>query len=143
MNPDQRQKITELLKGSQLAVIATHAGTGAPESAVITISETEDCGIIFGSFSTTRKNQNIKKNPQVSLVIGWDIAERKTIQIEGEAVLLEGQEREEAEAIHCAKNKGHIKYQGNPLQEYFKIVPSWIRYSHLSVEPSEVWEVRL
>lgn len=142
MDDEQKRKILEVLRQNEFGVIATN-GTQAPESAVVAVSETEDLEIIFGSFDHNRKNKNIKNNPNISIVIGWDKIIKKTLQIEGIAILTEGEEREMAENIHCAKNKGSNVYRGNSKQEYFKVKPVWIRYSDFSVNPKEVWEVNV
>jgi general stress protein 26 len=141
MDQDQRRKILAVLQRSQFGVISTNTGGKSPESAVVAISETEDLDIIFGSFNTARKNKNIRENSFVSVVVGWDMEHKKTVQIEGEAFITTGEEREMLENIHCAKNKGSSKYRGDSKQEYFRIKPFWIRYSDFSVHPQEVWEV--
>lgn len=143
MTEEQKTRILNLLDANHLGVLATNSDSGFPASAVVTISHTDDLSILFGSFDTTRKNTNIKKNSSVSIVVGWDMIERKTMQIEGQAVLVTGEERERVENIHCAKNENFNSRRDNLHQEYFKIVPHWIRYSDLSVKPTEVWEVTL
>ncbi len=52
------------------------------ESAVVAIAETEDLELIFGTFFTTRKYANLKLNPHVSVVIGWDDGEKITSELE-------------------------------------------------------------
>lgn len=140
----QKEKVASFIKTHSFGVIATNSANGlAPESAVVAFSETELLEIIFGSFSSTRKNQNIRLNPSVSFVIGWDNTDKTTIQIEGKAVLLEGAERETLEQAHCKKNPESTKYLSDPRQEYFKIIPHFLRYSNFSVDPQEVWELAL
>lgn len=74
-------------------------------------------------------------------MVGWDNS--TTIQIEGQAVLVESEERKRLEDVHCIKNELSNKYRNDPRQEYFKIIPYWIRYFDFSIDPQEVWEVRL
>ena len=128
------------MQAHEFGVIASNSIDGAPESAVVGFSETDDLEIIIGSFSDTRKNKNIARDPKVSFVIGWDNAKKMTIQIEGIATLLEGEERRTLAEKHCQKNKGSAKFIDIPKQQYFKIVLKWIRYSDFSVNPQEVWE---
>lgn len=143
MTTEQKDKILELLHANHVGVIATHGGGETPESAVVTISETDDMEIIFGSSELGRKNKNIAVNPHVSLVVGWDIVVRETLQIEGVVVRVLDSEREKIEALHCAKNPIFTKYNGNPSFQYFKLHPRWIRYANLSADHSGVWEVTL
>jgi general stress protein 26 len=81
MTPEQKEKILTVLRKSKFGVIATNSPLGAPESAVIAVSERPDLCVVFGSFNDTRKNANIARDPSVSMVIRWDDA--VTLQIEG------------------------------------------------------------
>jgi general stress protein 26 len=143
MTTEQKDKILELLQTNHVGVIATHGDGLSPESAVITISQTEDLDIVFGSSELARKNHNIARNPHVSLVVGWDIVARETLQIEGVVVRVSDSEREKIEVLHCAKNPLFAKYNGNPSFQYFKLQPHWIRYANLSAHHPGVWEVTL
>ncbi len=140
MTQEQKQKILSFIRTCEFGVIATNSTNGAPESAVVGFSETDELEIVVGSFSNTRKNTNITRDPRVSFVIGWDNAGKITVQIEGAAVFLEGEERSVLSKKHCRKNAGSAKYQNDQRQQYFKIIPRWIRYSDFSVQPQEVWE---
>lgn len=125
-------------------MIATNSGDSAPQSAAVTISETPELHIIFASRSDRRKNRNIIKNPKVSIVIGFDPKEMKTIQMEGMAHVISDPERlEEAKQFHYQKNPNSLRYKDDPLREYFEIVPYWIRYSNLLSIVPEVWEVEI
>lgn len=143
MTTEQKDKILELLQANHVGVIATHGDGLSPESAVITISETDELEIIFGSSELARKNHNIARSPNVSLVVGWDIVARETLQIEGVVVRVSDTEREKIEALHCAKNPIFAKYNGNPSFQYFKLHPHWIRYANLSADHPSVWEVTI
>ena len=57
------------------------------------------------------------------------------------ATAVEGREREILEEAHCQKNERSQMFCNDPRQEYFKVVPTWIRYSNFSVDPQEVWEI--
>ena len=139
MTSDQQHKIATLLANNQFCVVATNSSANAPESAVVAFSSTPEFEIVFGSFKDTRKNQNLSKDARVSIVIGWDNS--TTLQIEGEAIRLMGEERARLEDAHCIKNELSNKYRNDARQEYFKVVPWWIRYSNFSVDPQEIWEV--
>lgn len=139
---EKKEKIFQFIRTCQFGVISTvDPGNLTPESAVVAFSENKHLELFLGSFIDTRKNKNISKNPQVSFVIGWDNTNKITTQLEGMALLLEGDEREECIKRHFEKNPDSKKYQNDPRQQYFKIIPSWIRYSNFSVDPQEVWEL--
>ncbi len=141
MNEEQKEKITNFLKDNKFVVLATNSSSGYPESAIVGFSETDEGGIIFRSLSDSRKNQNIKINPKVSLVILSDNKEWRTLQIEGLARLLNSEEVSMIEDKHFHKNKAYEAYKNNPLNEYFIVEPEWVKYSDLSVTPQEVWEI--
>lgn len=141
MTHEQHKKVLSLLERNEFGVVATNSDDGAPESAVVAFSEIPELCVIFGSFKDTRKNKNITRNQYVSIVVGWEHS--TTVQMEGRAELVSGEEREKLEQAHCNKNEGSQKYRNDPRQEYFKITPTWIRYSDFSVNPQEVWEVHL
>jgi general stress protein 26 len=141
MTPEQKEKINTILVENHYGVIATNAGEGSPQSAIVAVSSTPELEVVFGSFAANRKNQNILKNPNVSVVIGWD--KIITVQLEGTARLIEGEQRIILEDAHCKKNVGSTKFRKDPRQQYYKITPNWIRYSNYSINPQEVWEVNL
>jgi|GEM_PF-6010306 len=59
-----------------LAVIATVTEVGIPQSALVGFAVTPDLEIIFDTVTTSRKYKNLRKNPAISLVIGWDNEQR-------------------------------------------------------------------
>lgn len=139
MTQEQKEKIIKVLAQSTYGVIATSNLSGTPESALVTISYTPEFSIVFGSFKENRKNKNIAINSQVSMVIGWDNA--TTLQLEGVATVVEGEEKILLEKAHCAKHPHFEKRKGNPSHAYIKVTPRWIRYTCLATSPIEVWEV--
>ncbi len=140
--PETKQKILAFLKTQNLGVIATNSATSqSPESAVVGFSETENLEIVFSTSSETRKYQNLMKHPHVSFVIGWSFGkENKNVQFEGKAELISNDEREKYMQQHIGKNPGSSKFAQDPKQCFFKVAPSWIRYSDFTVVPNEVHE---
>lgn len=138
---EKKQKILEFIKKHIIAVISTIDLRGKPEAAVIEFSEKDNLEVIFDTFLTYRKYKNIKANPNVALVIGWD--QDITVQYEGEAIELEEPELAECRAVHLTKLPKAAKFVNLEQTRYFKVIPKWIRYSDLSVNPWEVFEINL
>jgi uncharacterized pyridoxamine 5'-phosphate oxidase family protein len=137
---EQKSVILEFLKKESLAVASTvDDQTNKPESAVLRFSQTDRLEIIFDTFSTYRKYKNLQTNQNVSLVIGWDNG--TTVQYEGIARELRGAELEDGKKIHISKLPAHAKYKEMSVVRYFIVKPTWIRYSNLSVNPWNVFEV--
>src|SRR5437773_2169487 len=88
---------------NKYAVLSTVTEDNLPEAALVGIAVTADLKIIFDTVNTSRKYQNLIKNPSIAFVIGWDNEE--TIQYEGLA------------KIPSAKELDSL------LEIYFKVFP--------------------
>jgi len=138
----QKNKILNFLKTNNLMVLSTMNKNNTPQSALVAFAETENLELIFGTFATTRKYQNLKHNNHVSLVIGTDETTNLTLQYEGIASEVTGNEFEQCKNIQLKKNPTSKKYASHKDQRYFKITPCWIRYSDLSKNPEEILELQ-
>lgn len=138
---DKREMILKFLKSHSICVIATVNGKGAPEAAAIEFGENEKLELIFDTFSDSRKVRNIMTNKRVAVVIGWD--DNITLQYEGNASRLTGRELNDYKVTYFAKNPRAKKWEKRPEVEYFKVEPSWMRYSDLNSQPWEIFEVPL
>lgn len=132
------ERIRDLIRRHKLGIIATINPKAKPEAAVIEYGETEKLELIFDTFIASRKYNNIMGNPNVAFVIGWD--ENITIQYEGVASELSGNELERCKGVYFAKNPRAKKWEGREGMSYFKITPKWIRYSDLNKSPWEILE---
>ena len=137
---DKKKNILDFIKKHKLAVLAT-VGEAAPESSVLEFGETDDLEIILDLFTSSRKYKNMKVNPNVSLVIGWD--ENITIQYEGVAEELSGEEKNKYQNEYWKKNPEAKRWADRKGIAYFKVTPKWIRYSDLNNHPWEIFEVEL
>lgn len=136
---DKRKLILDFIKKQNLAVLSTVTPENTSQSAVLELGETDDLEIIFDTFSSTRKYRNIKQNNNVSLVIGWD--ENITVQYEGLAEELLGEEKEKYKKIYFKKNPKAQRWENKPGMTYFKVKQTWIRYSDLNKHPWEIHEI--
>lgn len=137
---DKKQTILEFIKRHDLCVIAT-TDSDKPEAAVIEYGETENLELIFDAFVSSRKYQNLTKNQKTAFVIGWD--ENITVQYEGEAYELKGEELNKYKEIYFKKNPRAKKWEGREGIVYFKVIPKWVRYSDLNKDPWEIFETNL
>lgn len=135
-----KELISNLLQNTKLAVIST-IGDPAPQSAVIEFGSTEELEIIFDTYTTSRKYQNLQKNPNVTFVIGWD--ENITVQYEGVAKELTGEEKKTYQKIYWQKNPEAQRWESREGITYFKATPRWIRYSDLNQDPWDVQEITI
>jgi len=129
MTNNQRRKIIlDFIKKEKVGVLSTVTPDGKPEVAVMVISQTDNLELIFQTPTSYRKYENLKKNPSVAVVFGWDMEEFITVQYEGIAKEARGHEIDECRKIHIAKNPKSEKYANLSENKYFKVKPKWIRY---------------
>jgi len=118
-------------------VISTCGKNGQPESAVVGLGQTDKLEIIFGTNHSTRKYKNIIENPHVSFVL-WE--ENTTMQYEGVATELFGEEKQRLIEIFHTKVPSAAHFKNQQGQVYFKITPTWIRFTDYKNKTSPVQE---
>jgi len=128
------------IKDHKLAVMATVTKNALPEAALIGIAVAEDLSLICSTFASSRKYVNLKKNRAVALVIGWEKA--KTVQYEGAARELPQDEAEVVLKTFLAKTPAIAKSLRLEHRVLYLISPKWVRFSDLSTEPWERFEVK-
>jgi general stress protein 26 len=119
-------------------VISTVDPTGKPEAAFVAFSENEDLEIMIGTSTKSRKFLNIRHNPAVSIVFGFD--GKRSMQYEGTVHALEGKELTERLKRHFVKHPWAAKLQENPDHAFIAIEPSWIRI--VEAPPTVIGEMR-
>lgn len=141
MNQEDKRLIYEFIHDHQLTVLATVDKNNNPEAAVIEFGDTPDLEIIFDTLAPSyRKYQNLKLNPQVAFVIGWE--NDITVQYEGVAREVAGSEKENYKKQYFQKNPDAEKWDSNPEIKYFIATPTWIRYADYSKRPFRIIELK-
>jgi uncharacterized pyridoxamine 5'-phosphate oxidase family protein len=87
-----RGELLSFLRRYRIAVEATVGPDGAPQAAVVGIAVSDELELIFDTLASTRKYANLRTNPRVALVVGWD--DGATAQVDGVAHFPEGEELE-------------------------------------------------
>lgn len=134
-----KKTILELFGTQMHAVISTVNFKGNPESATIGFGHTENLEIIFGTNKSTRKVKNLLVNNSVSIVVNGP---EVTVQYEGIAALLNGEELSNLTKIFFTKLPSAVKYKDLPGQIYFKVTPTWIRFTDHNKTPGKVTEIQ-
>jgi pyridoxine/pyridoxamine 5'-phosphate oxidase len=136
-----RAEIYAFLRGHRLAVISSVSPAASPQAALIGIAVTEALDIIFDTLSTSRKYANLRADPRVALVIGWEA--EQTVQYEGVAELLSG------DALNACKQDYFAAWPDGRERErwadiaYVRVRPRWLRYSDFSSTPPKIKELTL
>jgi len=136
---DTKKLILNFLKSKNLSAISTINTVGLPQGAVVGFGQTENLELIFGTFNSSRKYQNLKENQQVAFTIGWD--DSVTVQYEGVAREIAKDEWPLYAEQLFAKNSESEKYRDHPEERIFVVAPKWIRYSDLATEPWTIQEL--
>ncbi len=138
---EAKKRIMDFMQANMLTVISTvDADMSKPESAVIAFAQKDNFELIFGTKNTTRKYRNLQKNPNVSFVIGWD-SDTGTVQYEGIAKELSGEESKIHSSTLIAKNPRSEKFVHKEDQRYFLVKPTWIRILDMTKNPDETFEI--
>ena len=120
--------LLHFLRGHRLAVQASVGGARAAQAAVVGIAITETLEVVFDSLETTRKVQNLRRNPKVALVIGgWLPGDERTVQYEGLADEPQGAERARLQAAYFEVFPDGRARQHWPGLVYVRVRPTWIR----------------
>lgn len=112
----------------KLGVIATSSPAAVPEAALINIAVTPDFEIVFETTAATRKCGNLRDNPRVAMVIGWN--DDQTLQIDGLVELLEGSNRDRLKAIFVDAFPNKASHEFWPGNDFYRVRPFWARFSN-------------
>jgi pyridoxine/pyridoxamine 5'-phosphate oxidase len=134
-------ELVSFMRAQPWAVEASVDASGSPQAAVIGVAVTDDLELVFDTVNTTRKCANLRRDPRIALVIGWDDAQ--TVQYEGIADEPTPEELEERLLpIYLARFPDGAERRSWPDITYFRVRPRWIRYSDFSGETPRLVERR-
>ena len=122
-----RGELLQYLQRHRLGVVATTSPNGDPQSAVVGTAVTDQLEIVFDTLSTTRKCKNLRRQPKISVVVGWD--QEITVQYEGIADEPVGPELDRLKKLYFDVYPECMDHQTWDGITYFRIRPTWIRYS--------------
>jgi uncharacterized pyridoxamine 5'-phosphate oxidase family protein len=135
----KRGELLQFLRRYKLAVQASVGPGGAPQAAVVGFAVSDELEIVFDTVDTTRKYRNLRADPRVALVIGWDDA--ITVQIEGVVDFPSGEELERVrECYFIAYPDGRDRLAWAGIT-HVRVRPSWIRFSDFTTDPPRIVEL--
>ncbi len=120
---------------------ASTSCSGGPQAALIGIVVSDQFEVFFDTVDTSRKASNLRLNPMAAFVIGPALASSaRTVQLEGVADEPTGPELDRLLKLYFATfpdGKARQSWQG---LIYFRVRPTWIRYSNFASDPPEIFE---
>jgi len=131
-----RAEIIRFIRANNCAVQASVSVSGAPQAAVIGIAVSDKLEIVFDTLASTRKAQNLVRNPRISLAIGgWIPGDERTLQIDGVADQPQGAELERLTALYYESFPSGRERLSWPGLTYFRVRPTWVRYRDFGARP--------
>ena len=123
------------------AVQASVTANGVPQAALIGLVITDRFEVFFDTLASSRKAVNLRQNPAVALVIGpAGAGSERTVQLEGAADEPTGAELEALLELYFARFPDGRERQQWPGISYWRVSPTWLRYSDFSIDPPEIIE---
>ncbi len=133
-------ELVRFLRRYRVAVQASVGPDGAPQAAVVGFAVSDALEIVFDTIDTTRKYRNLRADPRIALVIGWD--DEATAQIEGIADFPTGAELERVRECYFVAYPDGRDRLAWPGITHVRVRPRWIRYTDFTVDPPRVVELR-
>jgi pyridoxine/pyridoxamine 5'-phosphate oxidase len=121
------EQLYRFVNARKLGVISTTSPGGDPQSALVGIAVSPQLQIVFDTVRSSRKYTNLKADPRISLVVGWDA--EITVQYEGTAIEPEGEALRQAKDIYFQTWPSGVEHQQWPGITWFLVSPIWVRYS--------------
>jgi sulfate adenylyltransferase large subunit len=122
-----RGQLLAFLRRHRLCIQASAAESGAPQAAVVGFAVSDELEIVFDTIGTSRKMVNLRRDPRVAIVVGWD--DEQTAQIEGIADEPQGEELARLKAVYFQVYPDGVERQSWKDITYVRVRPIWARYS--------------
>jgi hypothetical protein len=117
----------QFIRRHRYAVQASATADGAPQAAVVGIAVSDALEVVFDTLGTSRKAENLRHEPRIALVVGWD--EEQTLQLEGVADEPSGDELQRLKRVYLAAFPDGTEREQWPDITYVRVRVTWARYS--------------
>lgn len=134
-------ELLEFMRTQRFAVEASCAADGAAQAALVGVAVTDAFEIVFDTLDTTRKARNLRASPRAAFVLGgWIAGDERTVQFEGIADEPTGAELERVKHVYFAVWTDGPSRASWPGLTYFRVRPTWIRFTNFNCTPPQVIE---
>ena len=135
-----RDEVIKFLRENKIVVEASLHGDGSPQAAAVGVAVTDDLQLVFDTTTTTRKHANLMRDPRCAFV-AWHGG--VTIQIEGRAELVTGEQLAASKAVYFAAFPDGPERESWPDIAYWRVRPTWIRASDYGTSPAAITTIDL
>jgi len=134
-------ELLDFIRHHSLAVQSSVSRAAAPQGAVVGFVVTDRFELFFDTVETTRKVQNLRRNPKIAFVIGGlTSGDERTVQYEGLADEPTGAELTRLKELYFTAFADGPERQRWPGITYVRARPTWIRYSDFNRTPPQIVE---
>jgi general stress protein 26 len=138
MTPDD---LLAFMRSEPYAVEASVSPSNRSQAAVVGIAISDSFDIVFDTVSTSRKAENLRRNPAIAFVIGGTRpGDERTVQYEGIADVPSGDELRRVQDIYFSVFPTGRDRLSWPGLIHIRVTPTWIRYSNYNAQPPEIVE---
>jgi len=142
MKEADRRKILTFMRQERYAVQASVSARNTPQAALVGVAVSDRYEVIFDTLDTTRKTMNLRRHATAALVMGPAAADaERTVQLEGPADEPAGPELDRLLAFYFATFPDGRDRRSWPGIAYWRVTPTWLRYSDFSQRPPEIIEL--
>jgi hypothetical protein len=133
-------ELLTFMREHPLAVQASVSAAQGAQAAVVGIVVTDDFEVFFDTAATSRKVDNLRRNPQIAFVIGGTtVGDERTVQYEGIADEPAGAELERLKELYFESFP-----DGRERESWPGITnPTWVRYTDFNQDPPATIEFDL
>jgi len=123
-----KSMLCTFVRARGLGVVSTVSPQGAPEAALVNLAVSDELELVFYALETTRKAANLRREPRLAAVIGWDGPE--TLQYEGIADEPREPELDALKQLYAQARPDAALQMAWPGLTWFRVRPAWIRFSN-------------
>jgi general stress protein 26 len=137
-----RTDLLAFMRQQQYAVQASVSASVTPQSAVVGIVVSDRFEVFFDTLASSRKAVNLRHHPAIAFTIGsLDDGAQRSVQLEGIADEPRGAELDRFLALYFETFPDGRERQAWPGITYFRVKPTWLRYSNYAANPPQIVEL--
>lgn len=136
--PLTRDEILAYLRARNVMAVSSIGPDGAPQAAIVGYGVSDALELVFDTLSSTRKYANLRKDPRVALIVGWDDT---TLQMQGTADFPAGEELERMRQVYFGAYPDGRDRLAWPGITHVRVRLEWARFSDFRSEPNRIVEL--
>ena len=136
--PLTRDELLGYLRSRNVMAVSSIGPDGAPQAAIVGYGVSDSLELVFDTLSSTRKYANLRQDPRVALIVGWDDT---TLQMQGTADFPEGGELERMRQVYFVAYPDGRDRLAWPGITHVRVRIEWARLSDFRMEPNRIVEL--